>query len=89
MDIIENEDDELVEITRSDWYRDIRSQITPGENLRIYRKMHGLTQEALGNRLGNLTRQNISNMERGSRAISKRVAKKLAEQFDVSLEKFL
>jgi transcriptional regulator with XRE-family HTH domain len=57
--------------------------------MRIYRGLHGLTQEQLGKNLGNFTRQNISNMERGNRAISKAVAKKLAKLFDVSVEKFL
>jgi transcriptional regulator with XRE-family HTH domain len=57
--------------------------------MRIYRKLHGLSQEKLGKKIGSFTRQNISNMERGHRSISKAVAKKLAELFDVSLEKFL
>ena len=89
VDVIENEDEEWVQITRSDWYRNIRAQISPGENMRIYRKLHGLSQEKLGKKLGNFTRQNISNMERGHRSISKAVAKKLAELFDVPVEKFL
>jgi len=89
VDVIENEDEELVQITRSDWYRNIRAQISPGENMRIYRKLHGLSHEKLGKKLGGLPRQNISNMERGHRSISKAVSKKLAELFDVSVEKFL
>jgi plasmid maintenance system antidote protein VapI len=89
VDVIENEEDELVEITKSDWYRDIRRHISPGENMRIYRELHGLSQENLGRKLGRFTRQNVSSMERGHRAISKPVAKKLAEVFDVSVEKFL
>lgn len=89
IEINEDEEDKLVEITRSDWYRNIRNQITPGENLRFYRHLHKLTQKELGEKLGNFTRQNISNMERGSRSISKAAAKKLAEIFNVSLEKFL
>ena len=89
VEIIKNEDEELVEITKSDWYRNIRERISPGDNMAIYRKLHGLSQEALGKRLGNFTRQNISNMERGHRPISKAVAKRMAELFDVSVEKFL
>ena len=71
-------DDELVEVTKSDWYRSVRESIRPGENLRIYRELQSLTQYALGEQLGNLTRQNISNM-----------AVALAQLFDVSIEKFL
>ena len=89
VEVIENEDEELVEVTKSSWYKNIRAQITPGENMRTYRKLYGLSQEALGKKLGSFTRQNISNMENGHRAISKSVAKRLAEFFDVSVEKFI
>ncbi len=89
VEIIEDQDDELVEITKSGWYRRIRDQITPGENMRIYRKLYNLSQKELGRKLGRFTRQNISNMENGLRNISKTTAKRLAEIFDVSVEKFL
>lgn len=89
VDIIVNEEDEIMEIMKTDWYRDIRSRTSPGENLRIYRKLHGLSQQELGCKLGRFTRQNISNMERGHRPVSKSAAKKIAELFDVSVEKFI
>lgn len=89
IEVIQDEDEELVEVIESNWYRSIRPTITPGENMRMYRKLHKLTQEELGRKLGSFTRQNISNMENGHRPISKAVAKKLAEVFDVSVEKFL
>ncbi len=31
VEVIEDEDEELVEITKSEWYRSIRNEITPGE----------------------------------------------------------
>jgi DNA-binding XRE family transcriptional regulator len=89
VDIIENEEDELVEIMKTDWYRDMRARSSPGENLRMYRKLHGLSQQELGCKLGRFTRQNISNMERGHRPISKGAVKKIAELFDVNVEKFI
>jgi DNA-binding XRE family transcriptional regulator len=89
IEIIENEDEELVEVIESNWYRSIRSTMNPGDNMRVYRKLYKYTQEALGKKLGNFTRQNISNMENGHRSISKAAAKKLAELFDVSIEKFI
>ncbi len=58
-------DEELIEVSNSDWYQTIREQTTPGENMRIYRELHGLSQQQLGSKLGRLTRQNISNMEHG------------------------
>jgi len=89
IEVIEEEDDELIEVTRSEWYRSIREQLTPGENMKLYRELHGLSQEDLGRRLGRFSRQNISNMENGHRSISKNAAKRLAELFEVSVEKFL
>ena len=89
IEVIEDDEDALVEITESERYRSIRSAITPGENMRVYRELHGLTQTELGRKLGNFTRQNISNMENGHRPISKAVAKRLATLYDVSVEKFI
>lgn len=89
VEVIENSDDELIEVKHSDWYRSIRGTITPGENLRIYREMHGLTQDQLAERIGNISRRNISDMERGHKVIIESVAEKLADFFDVSVEKFL
>jgi len=89
IEVIQNEEEELVEITQSDWYRSLRQTIAPGENLRIYRAVHGMTQTELAEKLGSLTRQNISNMENGQRSISKAMAKRLAKLFEVSVEKFI
>ena len=48
-----------------------------------------MTQEELGKKLGGISRQNISHMERGIRPISKVNAKKLAKIFEVSVENFI
>ena len=85
----EDNDEEHVNIFETDWYRSIKSGMTPGDNLRIYRENHGLTQARLGEMLGGVPRQHISNMEREVRSISLRTARKLAEIFKVSPEKFI
>ena len=85
----EENDEETVDIFETDWYRDIRSSIEPGDNLRIYRENRSLTQARLGEKLGGVPRQHISNMERGTRSISLKTAKKLAKLFRVSVEKFV
>ena len=76
-------------IFETDWYQNIKSGMNPGDNLRIYRENHGLTQARLGERLGGVPRQHISNMERGTRSISLKTAKKLAKLFRISAEKFI
>ncbi len=86
---IYNGDDEYVEATETDWYRDIKAQTTPGNAMRIYRKNFGLTQAQLGEKLGNVPRQIVSNMERGRKSISLANAKKLADIFNVPASRFL
>ncbi|MBW2741359.1 MAG: helix-turn-helix transcriptional regulator [Deltaproteobacteria bacterium] len=47
-----------------------------------------MTQADLGQKLGKFTRQKISDMERNKRSISKDVAKKLSQLFDVPIDRF-
>jgi transcriptional regulator with XRE-family HTH domain len=62
---------------------------TPHTRIEIYRQNAGMTLQKVGDLLGGVPRQHISNMEKGTRPISKKVALKLAEIFDVSVEKFI
>ena len=89
IEVITDADEERIEVTESDWYRSLRGSISPGENMRLYRELHGLTRDALGKKLGSFTRQYISNIENGHRAISKNMAVALAQLFDVAVEKYL
>ena len=85
----EERGDELANVFATEWYRQIKLSITPGDNLKIYRDNRGWTQAQLGEKLGGLPRQHISNMERGSRPISKNMAKRLALIFAVPPSKFI
>ena len=78
-----------MDIFATDWYREIQAQTTPGDNLKIYREKHGLTQAQLGEMLGGIPRQHVSNMERGIRPVSLKTARKLAKIFKVSPGKFV
>lgn len=62
----------------------------PGALLQGYRLKAGLTQEDLAKKLGSEVQQaHISSMESGSRAISKRMAQRLAEILNTNYKKFL
>ena len=65
------------------------NEMSPGDYLRRYRIDKRLTQEELGRRLGGIPRQNISNMEKGRRPISRMMAIRLARFFDVTAERFV
>jgi len=44
-----------VNIFETNWYRNIKSKIIPGDNLRIYRQNHNMTQAELGQKIGQYT----------------------------------
>jgi DNA-binding XRE family transcriptional regulator len=83
------DDEELLNIFDTDWYKDISEATTPGDTLRIYRENFRMTQAELGRKLGKFTRQKISDMEHNKRAISKDVARKLSQLFDVPIDRFI
>jgi len=87
--ITQDKDDDYVNITTTDWYKQMKAEKTPADNMKIYRKIHKLTQAKLGEMLGNIPKQHISNMENGIRPISKITAKKLSKIFNVSVERFI
>lgn len=83
----ENEDHD--DISKSKWYQETKKRLKPGDYVRLYRMNAQLTQGKLGEMLGSFTRQNISEMEKGKRGISKEVAKKLSIIFKKPVDKFL
>ena len=87
--LTEEGDEEVLDVFATKWYREIQSKTTPGDVLKIYRENHGLTQARLGEMLGGIPRQHVSNMERGLRPVSMKTARKLAKIFKVSPGKFI
>ncbi len=82
-------DDVLVDVFETDWYKTRKKSMTPGKYMRIYRDNAGLTQEVLGQKLGGLSRHYVSDLEAGTRAISKGIAKTLSELFKQPVSRFL
>jgi DNA-binding XRE family transcriptional regulator len=83
-----SEDEELFDITETEWYREMKNDSSPGDILKRYRKRAGLSQSQLAEKLG-MVKQNISAMENGSRGISKTTAHRLSEIFQVSPARFI
>lgn len=83
------DDEEVVNIRETKWFKKIDAEMTPGKSMANYRKLLNLTQAQLGEKLGGIPKQNISQMERDVRPISKKVAKQLAALYKVSVEKFI
>ena len=78
-----------MDIFATDWYREIQSKTSPGDALKIYRENRGLTQAQLGEMLGAIPRQHVSNMERDIRPVSMETSRKPAKIFKVSPGKFV
>lgn len=81
--------DSSCNVTDTKWYNDIKHGMTPGKYLRIYRENKGLTQIQLGEALGGIPRQHISNMENEHRAISLKMARKLSNFLNAPVERFI
>ena len=69
MRIERTDDDDWVNVTELEWYKEELAKETPGGNLRFYRKLAGLTQKELAEKL-NSTKQHVSDMERNKRAMN-------------------
>jgi DNA-binding XRE family transcriptional regulator len=87
--VTENDEDNLINIVETQWYKGIKGKLTPGGVMRIYRENRAMTQTRLGELLGGIPRQHVSNMETGKRPISLNTAKKLAKLFNIPIERLL
>jgi DNA-binding XRE family transcriptional regulator len=89
LNLVDDDGDELVDVFETTWYKSVKEKMTPGTCLRIYRENKGLTQLQLGEALGGIPRQHISNMEHGRRSISLKTARKFSLLLGAPIEKFI
>ncbi len=87
--IIDNPDEEVIDAFETDWYKDIKKKMKPSDYIRIDRQNKNLTQAELGKLIGNTSRQYISDIEKGKRVVSLKLAKELAKVFDRPVERYI
>ena len=87
-DNVKVERDDLVNAMEMEWFKNLEVEDTPGKNMRFYRKLAGMTQPMLAEKLGT-TKQFISDMENERKPISKATAKELSKIFNVSVARFI
>jgi len=68
--------------------REVFPESTPGNRLRGLRTREGITQKELARTLG-IRQHHVSEMEKGVRSISKEMAKRIGEAYNVSYRVFL
>ena len=80
-------DEDLVAVEDTVWYKKAKARMTPAKALKIMRTNAGLTQKQLADKIG-IAKQNYNSLERGSRPISMMMAKKLADALGTSYTMF-
>ena len=83
-----NYSDELVDPFEMEFFKEFKTEETPGGNMRFYRKLTGMAQKELASKLDTSV-QAVSHMENNLRPISRKTARKLADIFDVSVARFI
>ena len=68
--------------------REVFPESSPGNRLRGLRTREGITQKELAQTLG-IRQHHVSEMEKGVRAISKDMAKRISEVYNISYKVFL
>ena len=81
VEVSDDEDDEAVPFEQTEWYKDIKASMTAGVTVKADRGLRGWTQKVLAQKLG-ISVQNLSEIERDVRPVSRKMAAKLAEVFD-------
>ncbi|GHV15089.1 hypothetical protein AGMMS49938_12460 [Fibrobacterales bacterium] len=76
---------ESVPFRKTAWYKGIRKNMKPGENLKLLRRNRKLTQRLLSKKSG-IAVSEISDMETGRISISKKTAEKLSSTLGTSTE---
>jgi DNA-binding XRE family transcriptional regulator len=72
----------------SDWFKKLKSESSPAENLREMREWLGISAAELSRRTG-ISPQHISGMENGTRPIGKKLAAKIAAALGCSPASFI
>ena len=88
VEVKNNDDDDLVIIEDTDWYKEISKSMTPAKALKIYRENTGLTMVELSEKCG-IAQSHLSDMERGKRSIGKISAQKLGKALGCNYKRFL
>ena len=81
VEVSDDDDDVAVPFEQTEWYRDIKASMTAGDTVKADRGLRGWTQTVLAQTLG-ISVQNLSEIERDVRPVSRKLAAKLAEVFD-------
>ena len=81
-------DDMWIDFEKTDWYSKMKQELTPAVMLRFCRQEEHWTQKILAEKLG-IDKHVVSELERGVRPISIKMARSLGKVFGHSYKSFL
>lgn len=81
VEVSDDEDDVAVPFEQTDFYKEVYENMTAGDTVKADRGLRGWTQKVLAQKLG-ISVQNLSEIERDVRPVSRKMAAKLAEVFN-------
>ena len=81
--LLEGDEKETVDFFKTNFYKTVKKNLTPGTYVKIYRDNLSMTQEQLGAKVG-VSKSFVCDVEHNRRAISKEIAKKLSKLFKIS-----
>jgi DNA-binding XRE family transcriptional regulator len=84
----QEDDEELVDIFETDWYKTMRANRKPGDSIWVYRDNAGLTLAQLSKKTG-IAESHLSAMENGKRGIGRISAMKLGKALNCDYRRFL
>lgn len=86
---VEDDDgDELIDITKTDWFRKMEANHHPGITIRVYRGNRGWTLAELAEKTG-IAESHLSAMENRKRGVGKVTATRLGKAFGMDYRRFL
>ncbi len=86
---IRENDEYLVNIFDTDWYRETGTLVTPGDALKIYRENFRFTYMELCSKIGKFNEKQLYDMENSRCDISEETAEALSQVFGVPTDRFL
>ena len=81
VEVSDDEDYAAVPFEQTEWYKVVKASMTAGDTVKADRGLRGWTQKVLAQKLG-ISVQNLSEIERDVRPVSRKMAAKLAEVFN-------
>jgi len=81
--LVKDDEKETVDFFKTDFYKKVKKEMTPGTYVKIYRENLSLTQAQLGAKVG-VSKSFICDVEHNRRAISKEMAKNFSKLFKIS-----